>query len=149
MKTHTKLCFAIIVLLIYSCSSSSIKENINKTGDAAGQAIGELASGISNGVEKSVEPKIEANTLLKDKGITFGKMTIISDSLGHDNILVAYVIFDKDFAGFLIAKAFDSKGLEMGRVKQEIKGVKDETKFVEFHFDRRTEIDNGSKITLE
>jgi len=149
MKTLQLQLLGLLILLFSGCSSSSIKNNINKTGDAAGQAIGELATGISNGVKKSIEPKIEINDRLKRMGISFGKMTINNDSVGNNNVLIVYVIFEKDFNGILIAKAFDSKDLEMGRIKQDIKGKKDDTKFIEFHFDKRTELKNDSKIKLE
>jgi predicted type IV restriction endonuclease len=136
-------------LFLFSCSSSTIKENLNKAGDEAGQAIGELATGISNGVKKAIEPKIEVSESLKTQGISFGKMTIGSDSVGKDNVLIAYVIFENNFNGQITAKLFDDKNLEMGRVKQDLKGKKDKTTYVEFHFDKRVEINNESKLTLE
>jgi hypothetical protein len=149
MKTFIQFFSLILLMTIYSCSSSSLKENINKTDDAAGQAIGEFASGVSSGVKKAIEPKIEISENLKNKGLSFGKMTISSDSAGKDNILIAYAIFSVDFSGNITAKAFDNKNLEMGRVKIKLKGKKDEAMFVEFHFDRRTDIKNDSKLILE
>jgi hypothetical protein len=149
MKTTFQFVGLLLLVTIYSCSSSSLKENINKTGDAAGQAIGEFASGISSGVKKAIEPKIEIGGNLKNNGISFGKMTISADSADNDNILVAYVIFNLDFSGNITAKAFDNKNLEMGRVKMEIKGKKDEARYIEFHFDKRTDITNDSKLSLE
>ena len=141
---------SICFLLIGSgCSTSSIKENINKTGDAAGQAIGEFASGVSTGVKKAIEPKIELTDDLKNKGIALGKTVVSSDSLGKDNILVAYIIFNSDYTGTITAKAFDNKNLEIGRVKQPVKARKDETQYLEFRFDKRTDIDNDSRIALE
>ncbi len=138
-----------ILSIIYSCSSSSLKEKINKTGDAAGQAIGEFATGVSTGVQKAIEPKIEIGENLKNMGLSFGKMTISSDSVGKDNLLIAYIIFNLDFSGKITAKAFDNNNLEMGRIKINIKGKKDEAKYIDFHFDRRTKIKNDSKLVLE
>ena len=149
MKTFHLFFPLTFLLFISACSSSSVKENINKTGDAAGQAIGEFATGISSGVKKSIEPKIVISENLKKVGISFGKMTISADSIGCDNVLIAYVIFNMDFKGTITSKAFDNKNLEMGRVKLEIKGKKEEAKFIEFHFDKRTEIKNDSKLELE
>jgi len=149
MKTYLILISLIFLAVLYSCSSSCVKENINKTGDAAGQVFGEFATGITTGVKKAIEPKIEVSNKLKPKGLSFGKMTVTSDSAKHDNILIAYLIFDNDFNGDIIAKAFDNKNLEMGRIKLEIKGKKDEAKYIEFHFDKRTDIKNDSRLTLE
>jgi hypothetical protein len=144
-----KLLLLVGITCIYSCASDSIKQNINKTGDVAGQAIGEFASGISSGVEKAVQPKIEVGENLKIAGISFGKMTISSDTTGGENVLVVYVIFNVKHQGTLTAKVFDNKNLEMGRVKINIAGEKDEAKYFEFHFDKRTDIDNDSRITIE
>ncbi|MCO4291602.1 hypothetical protein NF867_01825 [Solitalea sp. MAHUQ-68] len=137
------------ILIVTSCSSDKIKEKINKTGDAAGQAIGEFSSGVKTGVEKSIQPKIEISERLKNNGIAFGKTSISGDTSGTDNVLTAYVIFNEKFNGFLIAKAFDSDSLEMGRVKVAVKGEKDDAKYVEFHFDKRTDISNDSRLLIE
>lgn len=144
--------FALIALAcaLLSCSSDKLKEKINETGAATGEAIGEFSTGVSSGVEKALEVKLDLSEGLKSKGITFGKQTISNDPAGgEDNLLIVYVIFNQDFKGSIIAKAFDNKGQEMGRVKIEVSGKKDETQFLEFHFDKRTNIDSDSKITLE
>jgi hypothetical protein len=150
MKARFYFFAALIEGIIFiSCSSDNVKESINKAGDVTGQAVGEFASGVSNGVEKAVEPQIVLSENLKNKGISFGKMTVASDTAGTDNLLTVYVIFNQDFAGTFSAKAFDAKGAEMGRLKEEVSGKKDDARYVEFHFDKHTNIDNDSKITLE
>ena len=142
---------SLIVLSLHlcSCSTDKVKQKINETGDAAGQVIGELATGITTGVKKTIEPKIELSEGLKMKGIAFGKMMVSGDSAGLENVLITYIIFNTDFNGHLTAKAFDNKKLEMGRVKIEVSGKKDEAKYFEFHFDKRTDIDNDSELTIE
>ena len=148
MKTKLMICVFFALVLI-QCSSKGTKENINKVGNVTGQAVGELVSGISSGVKKAFDVKIELQKNLADQGISFGKITVTSDSSGTDNLLTVYVIFNKDFKGALTAKAFDNKGLEMGRVKLTIEGKKDEAKYFEFHFDKRTKIAFDSKLTIE
>lgn len=148
MKTLT-LTALLIIAVFYSCSSDGIKEKINKTGDAAGQALGEFASGVTSGVEKAIQPKIEISDNLKSAGISFGKVTVSSDTTSNENVLVAYIIFNEKFQGDIMAKVFDNKDAEMGRAKIKISGDKDEAKFFEFHFDRRTDIDNDSRIAIE
>jgi len=141
---------SVLAILVFSaCSSSSIKEKINKTGDVAGQAAGEFIEGASKGVEKAFDVKVELNQNLKEKGIEFGKTIISSDSLGTDNLLVLYVIFNQAFDGTLTAKAFDEQTLEMGRAKLNVIGKKDEAKFIEFHFDPRTNINSKNKLTVD
>jgi hypothetical protein len=136
--------------MLCGCSPHKIKENINKTGDAAGQAIGEFTSGVTTGVKKVIDAHVELNEVLKRNGIAFGKVAVTSDSaVENENVLIVYMIFNKDYKGTMVAKAFDNKNLEMGRVRLNIEGKKDEAKYIEFHFDPRTDIDRDSKLTIE
>jgi len=132
-----------------ACSSSSIKDKINKTGDVAGQVAGEFMEGASKGVVKAFDVKVDLSPTLMEKGIQFGKATVSSDTVGTDNLLVLYVIFNKDFDGSLTAKAFDDQSLEMGRVTIPVTGKKNDAMFIEFHFDKRTNIDSKNKLSVE
>lgn len=140
---------ALSTLVITACSSADIKEKINKVGDVAGQTAGEFIEGATKGVQKAFDVTIALPKDLKEKGVEFGKATVSSDSLGTDNLLVLYVIFNKDFEGKLTAKVFDELSQEMGRSATTLLGKKDETKFVEFHFDKRTNIDSKNLLTIE
>ena len=137
------------VFALIQCNSNDTKEKINKVGNVTGQAVGELVSGISSGVKKAFDVKIDLPKTLADKGIRFGKTIVTSDSSGSDNLLIIYIIFNNDFKSELTAKAFDNKGLEMGRVRVTVECKKDEAKYFEFHFDKRTKIDFDSKLTIE
>lgn len=138
-----------MVVGLLSCSSNSVKEKINKAGDIAGQVTGEFIQGASHGVIEAFDVEVSISSDLTAKGIQLGKVTVTSDSLGTDDLLVAYVIFNQDFKGEMTAKAFDDKSLEMGRAKVEVEGKKDEAKYIEFHFDKRTNIDSKNKLTIE
>jgi len=143
--TYTVLCF----LFLASCSSSDAKKNISKAGDVAGQAVGEFVSGVSSGVQKAFEMSILLPKELENKGIKFGKITVQNAKEGVDNLLVVYFIFEKDFDEMLTVKVLDRKGLEMGRSKQKVAGAKGEAKYIEFQFDKRTNIDVDCKLTIE
>lgn len=134
---------------ILSCSSDSIKQKINKAGNIAGQATGEFVEGASKGIVKAFDVNLEVSKNLINKGIELGKSTVTSDSTGVDNLLVIYVIFNKDFKGKLTSKAYDENSLEMGRVSVLVEGKKDDAKYIEFHFDRRTNLNSKNKITIE
>jgi len=140
---------ALIVLFIQACSGQEAKEKINRAGDVAGETVGEFVSGVSSGVSKAFDVKVTLPPGLADQGLAFGKVTVSSDSVGTDNLLTLYVIFEKSFRGTLTAKVFDDKQLEMGRARVHLKGKAGEARFVEFHFDRRTNIDTNSKIAVE
>jgi hypothetical protein len=136
-------------LSIQACSGPEAKEKINRAGDMAGETVGEFVSGVSSGVSKAFDVKVSLPEGLAQRGLAFGKVTVSSDSVGTDNLLTLYVIFEKDFKGNLIAKVYDDKQLEMGRVRVDLRGKAGEARFVEFHFDRRTNIDNDSRIVVE
>lgn len=148
MKTVHFLSIATICLFA-SCSTCEVKEKAGKAGKEAGEVLGEFASGISNGVEESVEVNVELSEELKAKGIQFGKTIVSAANEGKDNLLSVYVIFNQDFKGTFTAKAFDRQGLEMGRIKLEVAGKNGDARFIDFNFDKRTNIDNDSKITIE
>ena len=141
----------ILVLLvwIFSCSTDNIKEGINKAGDVAGQTAGEFIEGAAKGVEKAFDVNVKLPENLKQHGVEFGKTYVTSDTVGTDNLLMVYVIFNKPYSDTLVAKVFDDKHLEMGRVAAVVSGLQNEAKFVEFHFDKRTNIDSKNTLTVE
>ncbi len=146
----TPILYSIILTsLLSACSFSSTKEKINKAGDVAGQTAGEFISGVAHGVGKAFDAKIDLSQNLIDKGLNFGKSTVSNDSTGTDNLLTIYIIFNTDFSGDITAKAFDSHALEMGRVIRNVSGKKNDAKYFEFHFDKRTTINSDSKLVVE
>lgn len=139
----------LLLSIISACGDSDTTGKINKGGEMVGQTVGEFVSGVGSGVNKALDVKIELPEALKEKGIELGKITIADAAEGEDNLLSVYFIFQKDFNGDLTMKAFDGKNLEMGRSKIHVSGKKDEAAFFDFTFDKRTNIDNDSRITLE
>jgi len=135
-------------LVLVACGGADVNEKIQKASEKAGQAVSEVAKGVSKGVKSSFEihiSKIDSTAL---KAIDFGKIDLKSKD-GTDNMLSIYLIFKQDFSRRLLIKVYDNKGLEMGRSSQLVKGKKDEAGFIDFIFDKRTNIDNDSKITIE
>jgi len=49
----------------------------------------------------------------------------------------------------LIAKAYNKKGLEIGRAKIKVSGIKDGAGYFDFKFDERTDIKVRNKIVIE
>ncbi|MDF3027704.1 MAG: hypothetical protein K0S23_2011 [Fluviicola sp.] len=141
--------FIISSILLTACSTSEIKESINDAGDATGQTAGEFFEGATKGIQKAFDVKVSIDPQLKTKGIEVGKTQVASDSAGTDNLLTVYVIFNQNFKGKLTAKAFDDKKLEMGRSSVEVQGKKDEAKYVDFHFDRRVNLDSKNELVIQ
>jgi hypothetical protein len=138
----------VCLLLLASCSGDAVKEKINKAGDVAGQAVGELATGVSAGVEKAIGVQVEVSPALAEKGISIGKI-IVSDSSASDNMLSIYTVFSKDFDGEITAKVFDQSKAEMGRTKVKLSAKMEDAKFVDFVFDKRTNLDHHCTVIIE
>lgn len=143
------LYFISFCLVVFtSCSGSSVKEKIEQVGDAAGQTAGKLAKGLESGINKTFDVQMELPENLKSQGISLGKTIVSSGPDGTDNLLSIYFIFSSNFNAELTAKVFDNKSQEMGRVTMLVEGKKGEAKYIDFHFDKRTNIDSDSKLTL-
>lgn len=140
-----------ITLAAVACHrvKEGVKDAANTTGDAAGEVVGEFSKGVADGAEKAFEVTPEYTKAFTDKGLKAGDVKLRSDSNATDNVLNIYIIFEKDFKGSVLAKASNSKGLEMGRASANIAGKKGEAKYVEFKFDKLTNIDADSKIVVE
>ncbi|MEN9521656.1 MAG: hypothetical protein RL065_33 [Bacteroidota bacterium] len=138
-------------VLLASCNwfKEKTKETVNKTGEVVAQTGSEFVDGVSKGVEKSFKNEIIISDDLKQKGLNVGKVIINSSDTSTDNILTAYLIFDKDFNQNLVVKIFNDDNKEYGRVTKEIKTKKGEAKYFDFVFDKRTNIDGRGKIIVE
>lgn len=148
-KIFMKVVFLLFSCILFaSCNGDNVNEKIQKVSVKAGQAVSEVAKGVSKGVKSSYGVTITKKDSNALKTIDIGKV-ILKSKDGTDNMLSIYFIFNKDFSRKLLIKAYDNKGLEMGRSGLLVKGKKDEARFIDFIFDKRTNIDNDSKITIE
>jgi len=144
-----KYYFLFSCVALAACNGSNVNEKIQKASEKAGEAVSEVAKGVSKGVKSSYGVRITRADTAALKTIDIGKVLLKSAEGGTDNLLSVYIIFKKDFVRKVMLKAYDNKGLEMGRSSQLLKGKKDEARFIDFVFDKRTNIDNDSKITIE
>jgi hypothetical protein len=71
-----------------------------------------------------------------------------NDGEGTDNRLSMYLIATKAIDQPISVKVYDPKGLEMGRSRSAVKMAAGEARFVDFVFDKRTNIDNDSRVQL-
>ena len=85
---------------------------------------------------------------LSKKGIKLGGHKIDTWN-GNNNQISIYFIFEEDFTGTITVKAFDKQMQEVGRLKQEISGKKDDAGYIDFVFDERTNIDPKYTISIE
>ena len=148
MKHIASIFFLSVLTVLFSCNSS-VKEKINTVGDAAGETAGEFFKGVGKGIDNAMEIKIVSPAYISQRGLEFSKTTIASTSEGTDNLLNVYVIFKKDFKGKLSSKVFDASGHETGRASADVEGKAGDAKYVDFEFDKRTNIDSDYKIVIE
>jgi hypothetical protein len=142
----------LIPLIIFSSCNwfkQKGKEVANKTGEAAATVSSEFVEGASKGIEKTFVNEVVFSDDLKKAGVTSGKIIISSTDSATDDIVRAYLIFNNDFQKEITVKVFSPEGIEYGRVKETISAKKDDAKYVDFVFDKRTNIDSKGKITFE
>ena len=141
----------ISITLLTSCNwfKQKGKEVANKTGEAAATVSSEFVEGASKGIEKTFVNEVVFADGLKKSGIQPGKIIITSSDSATDDIVRAYLIFNNDFQKEITVKVFSPEGIEYGRVKEIISAKKDEAKYIDFVFDKRTNIDSKGKITFE
>jgi hypothetical protein len=144
-----KLHYLFFCSILIGCGPCHVKEKINKASEKAGETAGEVVKGVSRGLENSFEIIIDKSQAPRLADIELGKINLESSSDGSDNKLGVYMIFKKGFSGDITVKVMDNKGLEMGRNTQKVQGKANEAKFVDFIFDKQTNIDSDSKIVME
>lgn len=141
----------VLAALSMSCGrvKKTAKDAVNKSGETVGSAATEFVEGVSQGVEQTLQCEISLSPDLQKKGVKTGKFSVKNDTLGSNNQLTLYLIFDKDFNAPLTAKVFDKNGLETGRSKLTVEAKSGDAGYYDFIFDRRTYIEAKSKIEID
>lgn len=126
------------------------KETINKGGETVGEAATEFIEGVSEGIDNTLECDLSVSKELTAKGISKGVFSI-SDSWedgGTNNVLSAYLIFDKAYKGDIIAIVYNKTNLETGRVTLNVDAEAGSADYYEFVFHEKTHIDVKSIIKI-
>ena len=131
-------------LLVLACFFVIVSFGCKRVGEKAGESMGNFVGGMKGGVENSLEIKIEMDDDLRKK-IELGEILLNSDSIGQDNKLSVYIIFNEDFDQDIRIKSF-VKDKENGRVSKRVTGKKGDAAYFEFVFDPRTNIDRQYAI---
>ena len=143
----------IIIAAITTSSCNWTKDKAkgaaNKTGEVVAKTGSEFVDGVAKGIEKSFSNEIVVADNLKSNGLKTGKVLIRSSDSTTDNILSAYLIFEKDFDQKIMVKVIDQKGLEYGRTSQLVSAKANEARYFDFVFDNRTNIDGKGKVSFE
>ena len=148
MKSINIICILIVISTI-SCTWDKAKDAANKTGETVAKAGSEVVDGVVKGVQETFSNEVVVSDNLKTNGLKTGKIIITSTDSATDNMISAYLIFERDFNQQVSIKVFDGQGLEYGRTNQLISAKAGEAKYVDFIFDKRTNIDGKGKISFE
>lgn len=144
------LILSLLCAVVTSCDrvKQTAKDSINTAGEAVGESTSQFVEGVKSGVDETFGIALEPGAALPAKGITLGKYTV-GDSTGTDNLLTVYLKFDAAFNGTLRATVFDHAGSEYGRAKADVKAEKNDAQYVDFVFDKRTNIEMRSRVVID
>ena len=117
--------------------------------ESISEGVGEVLKGSSAGfdnslVKKEVRVKEELKAFLNATRCEISP----NDSLQKKEVIV-YTIFENDFDGKLVLKAFDKDNAEIARSSVSIKEKSDNSRFIEFPFDNRTSFNQIQYFILE
>ncbi len=143
------LCSAGLFLGACNWTKEKARETIHKSGEIVGKAGSEAADGIRKGVQESFANLVELSPAFQRKGLTVGRVMVSGTDSSTDNIVSVYLIFDSSYAGKITARAVDENNLEFGRAGLSVNVASGVAQYMDFVFDRRTNIDRGDKIFLE
>jgi hypothetical protein len=146
-----KYLLLILSLTLASCNwgKQKAKETANKTGQMVSEAGSEFVDGVSKGIEKTFENQVILSEELKSKGLKTGKILIRGTDSTTDNILSVYFIFDKPLDQNITIKIISQQEQEYGRLTWPVKGQTGEAKYIDYVFDKRTNIDGKGKLVFE
>ena len=146
-----KYILLIISLVTISCNwaKDKSKEAVNKTGEVVAKTGAEFVQGASRGIQSTFQNEIVISDPLKKQGIKTGKILIGGTDSTTDNVLTAYLIFDQNFNNKITVKVLDENGLEYGRITQQLQANAGDARYVDFPFDKRTNIDSKGKLVFE
>ncbi len=135
-------------VICFSCATEEGNEKLANASEKVGKSTANAVKGIKKGIEKVAQINIEVSESLKNRGVSTGKVKLDSKG-GRHNLLNIYMIFDKNINRNISLKVYDSDGVELGRAKTLVKGIEGEAQFVDFIFDKRTNIDRDNKVVME
>lgn len=146
-----KYLLIVFTMTFVSCNwaKRKTKETVNKTGEMVAKTGSEFVDGVAKGVEKTFQNQVVISEQLKRQGLQTGKIIISSTDSSTDNVLTTYLIFNDNFDQNVTIKVLNEQDQEYGRATQNLKGQKGEAKYIDFVFDKRTNIDGKGKLVFE
>jgi hypothetical protein len=138
---YLNLCIVLIMALAACTPDNKGAEKIPVSG---------TGSQTTPAATQSIAGKIQVSDDLKSKGFKFGKYAIEKGN-GSDNfnVLHVYVSFNNDAKEMVNVRVYDKKENEYGRTSKKVKGKNGDAKWIDFEFDSRTNLEDGSRFEIE
>lgn len=146
--------YILTLLLLAGINSScnwakeKTKQTVHKTGEIVAETGSEFVDGVSKGIQKSFDHEIQLPDNMKQQGLELGKVVISSEDQATDNVLSVYFIFNANFNKQITIRAITEQGQEFGRATQLVTGNQGEAKYIDFIFDKRTNIDGKATLAF-
>lgn len=113
------------------------------------EGVGAIIKGAEEGFDKGLtKVNVKADTSVAVYGIKIGKSgKYFNDSL-KVNAVSVYMVFEENVNTDVIMTATDKDNQEVGRVKQKVNEKEGTAKYIDFIFDKRTNIDIVKEFKL-
>ncbi len=146
MKNYSIL---FLIFLFASCNWAKEKtiKTVNKTGELVAEGGSEFVEGFKKGIEKNIQQQIKIAESLTAKGVATSKVSY--SETDSSTLISIYIIFNENFNGGISMNLFDQENLEYGRSIVKYKASKGDAKYIDFSFDKKTEIEKNGKIILD
>lgn len=136
-----------VLLLLMGCGQN--ERGVHQAGKRVGETLTDFAKGVGSGVDTRLEVPVE----LTEKVTNLGLKTTVAksggiDKEGHRTIMV-YFISTKEVKAWLLTKALNDEGQEIGRTTVEVDLAADDAKYVTFAFDRELDSQRVDKYVVD
>lgn len=140
------------LILTIACKEETkekAKEAIDKSGKTVEETANRIVDEVSAHINRDMGCKLVVSDALKEKGFGTGKFYIEKDTVsGNNNKLIVYVINENDYKGDVTFKVTNTEGTELGRTSVKIDAKAGSAGYQDIQFDKRTDIENKSTITI-
>ncbi len=120
-----------------------------KAAESLSEGIGEVFKGVSKGFNESLEKVVVDVDAELQPVLEVGRAGKRYNDSTQTTTIVLYTVFNKDFNGQLILRMLDKNNQEIGRQLTSVNKKAEESDFVEFSFDKRTQIAAAERYSLK
>jgi hypothetical protein len=142
-----KASWLVLLLCVFGCSGED-DQGVHRAGKRVGETLTEFAQGVGSGIDNKLEEKVE----LTEPVAALGLESTVAKADGYDDsgkkLLTVYLIASRSVNQWLMAKAMNREGQEVGRTTVEVIMEADDAKYVTFAFDPGVDMQNVEKYEL-